>query len=152
MNREESTSTTNDSEERDLEDKSLPSVEKPIPRKTYVSQLKIWNGIYSQANILKIFLRPFPFILSPLVSHLFLLKFFKKSEPHTPSNRLGLVFLHLECRPCFIVSVSGDLLIHKFDILPLGVSSICSSTIFTIEYNFTATQIVSIILINYKIL
>ena len=76
MNREESISTTNDLEEKgSLEDKSLPSVEGPIPSpKTYVSQLRIWNGVYSQANILKIFLRPFSFLLSPVVGHLFLLK------------------------------------------------------------------------------
>ena len=73
MNREESTSTNDDLEEGGVEDKSLPSVEKLIPSSnTYVSQLRIWNGIYSEANILKIFLRPFPFLLSPVVGHLFL--------------------------------------------------------------------------------
>ena len=72
MNREESTSTTNDLEEGSLDDKSLalPSIGRPIPSpKPYVSQLRIWNGIYSQDNILKIFFRPFPFLLSPVVSH-----------------------------------------------------------------------------------
>lgn len=34
---------------------------------SYLSQLKIWNGIYSNVNIMKIFLRPFPFLLSPVV-------------------------------------------------------------------------------------
>jgi hypothetical protein len=58
----------------------------------------------------------------------------------------------MEYRPCCIVSVGDRLLIHKLSVLPLGVLSICSSSVFTIEYNFTATQIVSIILINYKIL
>ena len=151
MNREESTSTTNDLEEGDLEDKSLPSVGKPLPSsKTYVSQLKIWNGIYSQDNILKIFLSPFPFLLSPAVGHSFCWKL-EKSELHTPFNRPGFFSVYLECRPCFIVSVGDDLLIHKFNVLPLGVVSICTSTIFTIEYNFTATQIVGINLINYEI-
>ena len=75
VNRDESISTTNDPEEGGLEDKSLPSAEGPIPSsKSYVSQLRIWNGTYSQANILKIFLRPFPFLLSPIVGHLFFLK------------------------------------------------------------------------------
>ena len=47
--------------------------------------------------------------------------------------------------------VSDDLLIHKFNVLPLlGALTICSSTIFTIEYDFTAAQIVCIIMINYK--
>ena len=148
MNREASISTNNDPEVGGLEDKSLPSIGSPIPSpKTYVSQLRIWNGIYSQDNILKIFLRPFPFLLSPVVSHMpvFLSKL--KFEPHTLSNRLGLCSLYLECRPRCIVSVSDDLLVHKFNAPPLGVPSIASSTIFTIEYNFTATQIVGIILI-----
>ena len=61
-----------------MEDKSLPSVGKPIPsQKTYVSQLRIWNGIYSKDNIFKIFLRPFPFLLSPVVGHLSSLKTYK---------------------------------------------------------------------------
>ena len=47
--------------------------------------------------------------------------------------------------------VSADLLIHKFNVLSLGLLTLCSSIIFTIEYNFTPTQIVCIILINYKI-
>lgn len=51
-----------------------------------------------------------------------------------------------------MVSVSDDLLIHKFNVLPLVVLSFCTSTIFTIEYNFTTIQIVGIILINYRIL
>ena len=68
MNRVESISTTNDPEEGGLEDKSLPSIERPVA--TYVSQLRIWNGVYSQANVFKIFLRPFPFLISPVVSHL----------------------------------------------------------------------------------
>ena len=66
---------TTDPENGNLKDKSPSSLEKPKPSpKTYVSQLKIWNGIYSQTNVLKIFLRPFPFLLSPVVSLLFLLK------------------------------------------------------------------------------
>ena len=44
--------------------------------------------------------------------------------------------------------MSDDFLIHKFNILPLGALSICTSSIFTVEYNFTATEIVGIILIN----
>ena len=75
MDREEPTSTTDDLEEGGVEDKSVGG---PIPSpKTYISQLRIWNGTYSQANILKIFLRPFPFLLSPVVCHIFLLKFYK---------------------------------------------------------------------------
>ena len=72
----------------------------------------------------------------------------ERSEAHTSSNRLGFFSLHLECRPCCMVSVDDDLLIYKFNILPLAVLSICTSIIFTIEYNFTPTEIVGIILIN----
>jgi hypothetical protein len=50
------------------------------------------------------------------------------------------------------VGVSDDLLILKFNVLSLVVLSISSATVFTIEYNFTATQIVGIISINYWIL
>ena len=78
MNQDEPISTTNDLEEGGLDDKSLPSLERPIPvPKTYVSQLRIWNGVYSQVNIIKIFLRPFPFLLSPVVGRLFLLNTLK---------------------------------------------------------------------------
>jgi len=103
VNREESTSITNDPEETGVEDKSLPSVGKPIPRKSYVSQLRIWNGVYSQENILKIFLRPFPFLLSPVA--------------------------------WFVFFVYGMQTVFVFAL------SISTSTIFTIEYNFTPTQI-----------
>ncbi|KAF8167500.1 MFS general substrate transporter [Crassisporium funariophilum] len=72
-------------------------------RKSYVSQLKIWNGTYSKANILKIFLRPFPFLLSPVTWFMF----------------------------CC----------HGMQTVWLSLMPICSSTIFTIEYNFDATQI-----------
>ena len=77
---EELSPTTSNLEEGGSEDKSLPPgpVTKTIPRsKSYVSQLRIWNGTYSEDNILKIFLRPFPFLLSPVVGHLFLLNTLK---------------------------------------------------------------------------
>lgn len=35
---------------------------------SYVSQLKIWSGTYSNVSLFKIFLRPFPFLLSPVAS------------------------------------------------------------------------------------
>ena len=76
VNQEGLTLDTTDPEKGNLKDKSPSSLEKPKPSpKTYVSQLKIWNGTYSQSNILKIFLRPFPFLLSPVVGHLPPLKF-----------------------------------------------------------------------------
>ena len=42
------------------------------------------------------------------------------------------------------MSVSDDFLFHKFNVLPLAALSIGTSTIFTIEYNFTPTQIVGV--------
>ncbi|KAF8808032.1 MFS general substrate transporter [Phlegmacium glaucopus] len=103
-NQEESKSTTSDPEKSSLEDKLPPLVGGPMPSpKTYVSQLKIWNGIYSQDSILKIFFRPFSFLLSPVTWFVFFV---------------------------FGLQTVWYSLLH-----------VCSSTVFTIEYNFTATQI-----------
>ncbi|KAI0640296.1 MFS general substrate transporter [Trametes polyzona] len=70
---------------------------------SYLSQLKIWHGTFSDESIWRIALRPFPFLLSPVTYFLFL------------SHGMQTVWLSL---------------------VPL-----CSSTIFTLEYNFTASQI-----------
>jgi hypothetical protein len=40
------------------------------PLKSYKSQLAIYNGTFTNASIFSIFLRPFPFLLSPVVSAL----------------------------------------------------------------------------------
>lgn len=34
---------------------------------SYLSQLKIWHGTFTDVSMWKIFLRPFPFLLSPVV-------------------------------------------------------------------------------------
>jgi hypothetical protein len=34
----------------------------------YLQQLKIWHGTFTNVNLLKLFLRPLPFLLSPVVS------------------------------------------------------------------------------------
>ncbi|KAI0370107.1 MFS general substrate transporter [Pilatotrama ljubarskyi] len=70
---------------------------------SYVSQLKLGNGTFTNESLWKIFLRPFPFLLSPVTYFLFL------------SHGMQTVWLSL---------------------VPL-----CSSTIFTLEYNFDAAQI-----------
>ncbi|KAF9446134.1 MFS general substrate transporter, partial [Macrolepiota fuliginosa MF-IS2] len=77
------------------------------PDVTYLSQLRIWNGVFTDVSLLKLFLRPLPFLLSPVVSILL----------------------------WFIFSV------HGMQTVWLSLMPICSSTIFTIEYNFTASQI-----------
>ncbi|TFK41975.1 MFS general substrate transporter [Crucibulum laeve] len=73
------------------------------PKASYVSQLKLWHGTFSDVNIVKLFLRPFPFLLSP-------------------------VFWFM-------------LLTHGMQTVWLSLMPICSSTIFTVEYNFNASQI-----------
>ncbi|KAF5385344.1 hypothetical protein D9615_001033 [Tricholomella constricta] len=69
------------------DDNSIPSekhsVDKPRPgseedgsrlseKPSYLSQLKIWNGTFSNVGLFKIFMRPFPFILSPVTWFIFL--------------------------------------------------------------------------------
>ncbi|RDB19503.1 Protein HOL1 [Hypsizygus marmoreus] len=70
---------------------------------SYRSQLRIWNGTFSNASLFRIFLRPFPFLLSPVTWFIFL--------------------------------------VHGMQTVWLSLLPICSSTIFTIEYNFNASQI-----------
>ena len=41
-----------------------------IPLKSYRSQLAIYNGTFTSASLFSIFLRPFPFLLSPVVRDL----------------------------------------------------------------------------------
>ncbi|KAH8099796.1 MFS general substrate transporter [Cristinia sonorae] len=72
-------------------------------KQSYLSSLKVWHGTFSNDNMLQIFLRPFPFLLSPVTWFMFL------------SHGMQTVWLSL---------------------VPL-----CSSTIFTLEYNFTPSQI-----------
>jgi MFS family permease len=74
-----------------------------IPLKSYRSQLAIYNGTFTSASLFSVFLRPFPFLLSPVTWFIFV---------------------------C-----------HGMQTVWLSLMPICSSTIFTIEYNFNATQI-----------
>ncbi|KAL0575809.1 hypothetical protein V5O48_006163 [Marasmius crinis-equi] len=70
---------------------------------SYISQLKIWHGTFTDVSLVKIFLRPFPFLLSPVTWFIFL--------------------------------------VHGMQTVWLSLLPICSSTIFTIEYGFNASQI-----------
>ncbi|KAF8963907.1 MFS general substrate transporter [Flammula alnicola] len=103
--REVVTVSGKNAEKHSLEDsKSSASDEIVVPsRKSYLSQLKIYNGTFSNISILKLFFRPFPFLLSPITWFIFLS--------------------------------------HGMQTVWLSLMPICSSTIFTIEYNFNATQI-----------
>ncbi|KAF9011091.1 MFS general substrate transporter [Cyathus striatus] len=78
----------------------VPTFQQPA---SYMSQLRIWHGTFTNVSLWRIFLRPFPLLLSPVTYFIFL------------SHGMQTVWLSL---------------------MPL-----CSSTIFTIEYNFNATQI-----------
>ncbi|KAM5538333.1 hypothetical protein V8D89_007935 [Ganoderma adspersum] len=80
--------------------KSSPA--QPAPQ-SYISSLRVWNGTFTDDSIWTIFLRPFPFLLSPVTWFLFLA--------------------------------------HGMQTVWLSLVPLCSSTIFTLEYNFNATQI-----------
>ncbi|KAI0756085.1 MFS general substrate transporter [Daedaleopsis nitida] len=88
------------------EDADVESVDRssqtPSPP-SYISQLKVWHGTFTDESIFKIFLRPFPFLLSPVTWFLFLT--------------------------------------HGMQTVWLSLVPLCSSTIFTLEYNFNAAQI-----------
>ncbi|KAF5356150.1 hypothetical protein D9756_003690 [Leucocoprinus leucothites] len=75
----------------------------PPLRTTHLDQLKVWHGVFTEVSFLKLFLRPLPFLLSPVLWFVFL--------------AYGMQTVWLSLMP------------------------ICSSTIFTIEYNFIASQI-----------
>ncbi|KAJ7578643.1 MFS general substrate transporter [Mycena floridula] len=94
---------------KEIEDGSTSSVavvlelQTPAPAKSYWGQLSIWNGTYTNENVFRIFFRPFPFILSPVVFYVFLV--------------FGMQAVWMSFLPA------------------------CSSTIFTLEYNFTPSEI-----------
>ncbi|THH31940.1 hypothetical protein EUX98_g2249 [Antrodiella citrinella] len=96
-------STKGDSESEEKVDSERQSAVSVYQKRSYLSSLKVWNGTFSNDNMFKIFLRPFPFLFSPVAWFIFL------------SHGMQTVWLSL---------------------VPL-----CSSTIFTLEYNFTASQI-----------
>jgi len=84
-----------------LQEEATPSLAVSPP--SYISQLRIWNGTFSNENLLKIFLRPFPFLFSPVTYFVFL--------------------------------------VYGMQTVWLSLVPLCSSTIFTIEYNFNPSQI-----------
>ena len=57
--------------EKNLADAEVESVGKSSPahsaRQSFISTLRIWNGTFTDESIWTIFLRPFPFLLSPVV-------------------------------------------------------------------------------------
>lgn len=65
---EQEDSEKNSSLEQDLAS-AEPANESSVafPQPTYISQLKIWNGTFSDDNFFMILLRPLPLLLSPVV-------------------------------------------------------------------------------------
>ncbi|KAL4250309.1 MFS transporter superfamily protein [Abortiporus biennis] len=104
-----STSSTKEkSDSIDLEKTSasseeITSIELLVPPPSFISQLKIWNGTFSNQNFFTIFLRPIPFVFSPVTIFIFF--------------------------------------VHGMQTVWLSLVPLCSSTIFTLEYHFTASQI-----------
>ncbi|KAG5222359.1 MFS substrate transporter [Salix suchowensis] len=79
------------------------SIEQVQPRPaTYISQLSLWHGTFTDVNILKIFLRPFPFLLSPIVSCRF------ARRPYLPSSMGSTplkLYVPLVCAPRLFLTV-----------------------------------------------
>ncbi|PIL31129.1 MFS general substrate transporter [Ganoderma sinense ZZ0214-1] len=75
----------------------------PLSPPTYISELKIYNGTFSNESVCKIFLQQFRSVLSPMTLFAFICR----------------------CIPTLLLSLVTQ----------------CASTIFTIEYGFTTTQI-----------
>ncbi|KXN90109.1 Quinidine resistance protein 3 [Leucoagaricus sp. SymC.cos] len=56
-------------EKRSIEDRSSDRVADQLqadPGISYPEQLRVWNGVFTDESLLKLFLRPFPFLLSPV--------------------------------------------------------------------------------------
>ena len=55
--------------EKSVSDADVESVDRStqIAAPSYISQLRVWHGTFTDESIFKIFLRPFPFLLSPIV-------------------------------------------------------------------------------------
>lgn len=100
VNTKESEKSRNlkDPEKQSIEDVKASSIGSSVPaRKSYVSELKIWNGTFSSVSIFKLFFRPFPFLLSPVVSFM--------SNPDAVWKihsiiRLGSSSFLMGCKPC----------------------------------------------------
>lgn len=55
-------------EKSSIEDSKSSASGGSVPmRKSYRSQLKIYNGTFTDVSLFKLFFRPFPFLLSPVV-------------------------------------------------------------------------------------
>ena len=84
---------------KSLSDSNVMVVEGSPPQTvpTYLSGLKVWHGTYTDENLLKIFLKPFPFILSPVAR---ILHHLPRMSRIDTSDRRGLSSSHTACRVC----------------------------------------------------
>ncbi|KAI0066696.1 MFS general substrate transporter [Artomyces pyxidatus] len=87
--------------EKESVEETASSTTPPAP--SYLSQLRIWHGTFSDEPLWRLIMRPLPFLCSPVT-----------------------VFLFLS---------------HGMQTAWLSLLPICSSTIFTLEYNFNPSQI-----------
>ncbi len=90
--------TEKSAEKQSIEDSKSAVSDVIVPKpKSYLSQLKIYSGTYTDVSIFKLFFRPFPFLLSPVVRISSPLL-----RPNTnltkTSRRPGFYLLRMECK------------------------------------------------------
>nr|VWO94013.1 Multidrug transporter TPO1_2 (Clotrimazole exporter TPO1_2) (Drug:H(+) antiporter TPO1_2) (DHA TPO1_2) [Ganoderma boninense] len=91
---------------------------------TFRSHLKIYNGTFCDETVWRIFLRPFPLLLSPVACARFLIG---------GGMRIDFIFVSLQ--------TWFALLSYLMPGVFLGLVLVCSSTIFTVTYGFNTAQI-----------
>ena len=138
------TSAEPDAEMLDIE----PSVSSPNPP-SFLSQLKVYNGTFSRESIWKIFLRPLPFMLSPVVRTT--IAYSQCSEAYdndklTAERVIDMVHIsqHVDaiCVAEYVSTFSVSFFTGYGVDAPVGLVVLCSSTIFIVTYDFTPVQIV----------
>lgn len=92
------TTTGKSAEKQSIEDSKSAASEDIVPQsKSYLSQLKIYSGAYTDVSLFKLFFRPFPFLLSPVVCISPSLLRPNTNLTETP-RRPGFYLLHMECK------------------------------------------------------
>ncbi|PIL28608.1 MFS general substrate transporter [Ganoderma sinense ZZ0214-1] len=97
----------------------------PSKLPTFLSQFKIYNGTFSDETIWRIFLRPFPFLLSPVTWFAFI-------GYSMPTLCLGVFLIRRRSTDTGVDFVA-----------------LCTSTIYTITYHFDASEIGLISVSNF---
>lgn len=105
MGKKHHSKATNTSEKHSIgeEPNSDTSSQTSSPGMGYLKQLKIWHGSFSNVDLVRLFLRPLPFLLSPVVS------FWMAPLPCFPClcvndpRSSGSYFWHMACKLCGLV-------------------------------------------------